>query len=374
MLTEQETAALCAAGAMAPSGGNAQPWRVRVSADRLRVRAEPDGSFLDVGGFAARFAVGCFAENVAVTAQSLGLEHELSTSDDGAEFRFTGRGAPQPHHLGDCVAERVTNRLPSDGATLAEPVLASILDAVPDLAGGLGGARPDFPGAPGDDGGRAAAGRLRVAVAAAGAKPTVAKALGAADVLRLRHPVMFADMMREISWTDRETAQRREGLDLKTLELPGATAKLLSLLRRFPAVRKLLPSGPLADTARQVVANSSHMCCLSAAAPLTGEAMVVAGMAMQRLWLSATRHGVWVHPWTVGTLLLMRLEGFGANGLTGRESEAVARIGRDLRAGFGLGPHDHPVFVFRLFTGPPPRARSLRRPWRSFVEGDESAD
>ncbi len=345
MLTAEEIAALCTAGAMAPSGGNAQPWRVQVGGDRLRVRGEADGSFLDVGGYAARFAVGCYADNVAIAAQSLGLEYELSTSDDAVRFTFTGRVAPALHELHDSIADRVTNRGRSDGATLAGQMLASIVDTVSTVSTS-------------DD------------------KQTVAQALGAADVLRMRHPVMFADMVREICWSDREAVQRREGLDIRTLELPGATAKLLSLLRRLPALRQLLPAGKLADTARQVVANSSHMCCLSVPAPLTGEAMVSAGMAMQRLWLTATRHGIWVHPWTVSTLLLARLEVFGGTGLTGKERDEVARIGRDLRAGFGLGPHDHPVFVFRLFTGPPPAARSLRLPWQSFTKaftkGDEN--
>lgn len=343
MLTAEETEALCTAGAMAPSGGNTQPWRVQVGGERLRVHAESDGSFLDVGGYAARFAVGCFAENVGITALSLGLEYELSILDDAVEFAFTGRAGQVPDELAGSIAERVTNRLPSDGATLSYAVLASIVDGLPVVA------VPD-------------------------AKETIAKALGAADVLRMRHPVMFADMVREICWSDRETVQRREGLDIRTLELPGSTAKLLSLLRRFPALRKLLPAGPLADTARKVVANSSHMCCLTVATPLTGEAMVLAGMALQRLWLTATRHGVWLHPWTVGTLLLARLEVFGGNGLSTKERNEVARIGRDLRAGFGLGPQEHPVFVFRLFTGPPPAARSLRLPWQSFTTVEEVAD
>lgn len=72
------------------------------------------GSFLDVGGYAARFAVGCFAENVGVAAQSEGLDHDLSTSDDAVEFTFTGRREPVPHkqviagyHTADLLEEAI---------------------------------------------------------------------------------------------------------------------------------------------------------------------------------------------------------------------------------------------------------------------------
>ena len=88
---------------------------------------------------------------------------------------------------------------------------------------------------------------------------------------------------------------------------------------------------------------------------------------MQRLWLEATRHGIAVHPWTVSTFLLLRVEVFAGEGFGPTENDEVARMGSMLRTAFGLHPEQTPVFVFRLSTAPPPTARSLRLPWQSFT-------
>jgi hypothetical protein len=340
MLTEDEVIALCTAGAMAPSGGNEQPWRVSVDDARLLISPDEqhsDNSFLDVAGYAAGLAIGCFAENVAITARTLGLEFSEESHDGTTRFTFTGRHAAAPHRLAESIPRRVTNRRPWDGTALTEADLKPLKAAV------------DTP-------------LDLTAVSDPDAKVVIARALGTADVLRMRNPTMFADLTREMCWTDGETTARRDGLDLRTLELPAATLKLLSVLRRVPRLRTLLPARKLAETAGFLVHNTSHICCLSTREPLTRETTTAAGRSLQRLWLEATRAGLSVHPWTVGTLLLTRQEEFHGRGLTAGESHQVRTLGRDLRAGFGLRPEDRPVFVFRLFKAPPPAARSLRRP------------
>jgi nitroreductase len=333
---------------MAPSGGNAQPWRVTVTGSRMVVGPDErrrGDSFLDVEGYASHFAIGCFTENVAIAARSLGLEHKTAISGGTVELGFTGRHDATAHELYEYLPERVTNRRPFDGARIAE-------DEIHRLAGVVEEADRAF---------------MLTAVSAPDRKRDVAKALGVADAVRMRNGAMFADMVRELCWSEREAAARREGLDLRTLELPAGTEKLLSLLKRFPRLRTLLPADRLGDTARSLIGACSHVCCLSTSSALTEDAMVRAGMAMERLWLSATRRGISVHPWTVSTFLLTRLEVFAGAGFTAAEREKVVQIGRGLREGFGLASDDRPVFVFRLSTAPPPTARSLRLPWQSFT-------
>ena len=343
MLTTEEIEKLCVAGSLAPSGGNAQPWRVTVSDTRMEIRVDADrGSFLDVGGYAGLFAVGCFAQNVAIAAGTRGLSNTVTVDDGTAVVTFTGRHDPRRDELYDCLPERVTNRRLHEGAPLADDAVRRLVDA----AGGM----------------------VTVAtVSTVDGKAAVARALGAADALRMRHPVMFADMVREMRWSERETRDERDGLDLATLELPASTLRLLALLRRFPRLRRLLPAARLGDTARTLVLGCSHVCCLAIPGPLEPWKVITAGMAMQRLWLTATRDGIGVHPWTVSTLQLIRLESFGGEGFSEPEREEVKRFGAELRAAFGLRPEQIPVFVFRLSKAPPPTARSLRRPWQSYT-------
>jgi nitroreductase len=348
VLTPDEIAQLCTAGAAAPSGGNTQPWRVTVTGGHLVIevdRQRGDDSFLDVDGYAARFAIGCFAANVAIAARSLGLRYQRVVRDATVEFTFDGRTSASAHELYPYVPKRVTNRRASDGTRLAEPDVRRLVEVVTAVD-------PAF---------------TVTAVSAPDRRDVVARALARADAVRMRNRAMFADMVREICWSGGEARTRRDGLDLPTLELPASTVTLLRVLRRLPRLRTVLPAARLGDTARALVRNCSHICCLSAAAPLTGEVMVAAGTAMQRLWLEATRHDVAVHPWTVSTLLLARLEACAGVGFTAGERAEVARIGHDLRDGFDLSTRDSPVFVFRLSKAQPPTGRSLRLPWQSFT-------
>ncbi|BCB75632.1 hypothetical protein GCM10022251_27590 [Phytohabitans flavus] len=350
-LTREEVAALCAAGASAPSGGNAQPWRVTVAADRIDVDIDPSrGSFLDVGGYAAHFAVGCFTENVVIAARARGLEHTVAVREGAATVTFTGRRDPEPEPLAAVLAERVTNRRLHQGPPLAE-------DEVRRLTATAESTDPCL---------------AVTAVADPDGKRAVAAALGLADAVRMRHRAMFDDMVQEIRWTEREARAQRDGLDLRSLDLPAATRALLPVLRRLPWVRLLLPSARLGDTARTLVLGCSHVCCLSTTAEPTPDAMVAAGRAVQRLWLEATRAGVAVHPWTVSTLELLRLEVFAGAGFTAAERAAVARMGGELRAAFGLPAQARPIFVFRLSTAPPPAVRALRQPWETFTTIQEA--
>jgi hypothetical protein len=348
VLTTEEIADLCGAGAMAPSGANAQPWQVTVRGDRMRIGLDPRRSaesFLDVGGYGSLFGLGCFAENVGIAAHSRGLEHRVAVHGGTVEFVFSGRRAAAQHELAPYLARRVTNRRLSDGSQLPESEVRHLADIVAGLDTGY---------------------RL-TAVSAAAGKRKVAYALGLADATRMRHRRLFAEMVAEICWSTEESLARQEGLDLTTLELPASTVRLLSLLRRFPRLRTLLPRARLADTARSLVRGCSHVCCLSTSSPLTPEAIVLAGRAFQRLWLDATRRDISVHPWSVSTFMLIRVEVFGGAGLSGAERNEVAGMGQALRDAFGLAPDETPVFVFRLSKAPPPTARSLRLPWQSFT-------
>jgi len=347
-LSADETATLCAAGAMAPSGGNDQPWRVTVAGNTMRIGLDPrrsGKSFLDVGGYASLFAIGCFAENVGIAARSLGLGYERTADGTTVEFMFASRQAATADPLYEALPRRTTNRRLADGSQPGDEEVARLVSVVRE----------------------ADAACTVTALADPDRKHAVARALGAADVVRLRNRAMFSDMTREIRWTERETAATRDGIDLRTLELPGSTRVLMGLLRRQPWLRSLVPAGPLSATARSLVAGCARICCLSVSPELDASAMVRAGMALQRLWLTATAGGLAVHPWTVSTLEVIRLERFAGAGLSARERDAVARVAGGLRTAFGIPPGDTPVFVFRLSKAGPPSARSLRRPWESFT-------
>src|SRR6185312_9252952 len=83
ILTQKEIEVLCTAGSLAPSGGNAQPWKVNVKKNKIEIQLDPkrSDSFIDVGRYASVFSLGCFTENFCLAADSLGLEYAMEVSN-----------------------------------------------------------------------------------------------------------------------------------------------------------------------------------------------------------------------------------------------------------------------------------------------------
>ncbi|GAB3665589.1 hypothetical protein GCM10027589_30280 [Actinocorallia lasiicapitis] len=344
ILSLTDIAKLCEAGGRAPSGGNAQPWHVVATRDALTIGLDDKAagsSFLDVAGFGSLLALGCFAENVAITARSLGLAHETLVRKRSVEIRFSGRGLPRVDRaLQRAIFERSTNRLPGD-QRLVPPDSVGRLRAL---------ARDPF---------------LLSAVERSPAKDEVAKVVAEADLLRLRDARSAADLTGEINWPDQERDGRRDGIEPRNLALPKPTAALLSLIRRAPRLGAAVPSGPVVKAALRLADATSHLCCLATTEPPDDQSMIETGMLVQRLWLTAVLDGLSVQPWTAATFLLLRHEHFDGVGLTGAQRAwAIGAAGR-LRAAFALGDGVTPLFVFRLFSAPHTTPSSHRHGWKS---------
>jgi nitroreductase len=86
------------------------------------------------------------------------------------------------------------------------------------------------------------------------------------------------------------------------------------------------------------------------------------GMALQHVWLCATRLGLAVQPMAPAVFLFARLEANATEGLGAWTVDALQRDHGTYRRLFGLEPHDLPILLFRIARAEPPTSRSLRRP------------
>ena len=358
-LTPEELRRLVEAGGMAPSGGNVQPWRVFATEDALAVGFDlPRAtSFLDAGRLASALAVGSFVENVTIAAESLGLRFTLElgdmTDDETplATLRFVERRDPAevwPHPLYPFIPRRVTNRHLHEGP----PIDARTIDAITAAA-------------------REPEGRCRCVALGASEAQAVARLLGATDVLRMFHREMHEQMFAELRWTPEESEATRDGIDVATLELPPEAVTQLGALRSHELVVRAVPPEAIAGLAERAILGSSHMACLAVSLPggtPSRRGLFMAGQALTRLWLTATRLGVALQPWSVLPFLVLRVRHFGAPGLSAAEASELERLGREMEQLWGLQAGEVPSFVFRLACAPAPSARALRLPWTRYTE------
>ena len=356
-LSSAQIETLLKAGSAAPSPANLQAWEVKVRSSRIELRLDLKRatSFLDVGKYAALLSLGAFAENVALTAHSMGLKHDLQILpelESGAVivcFTFNGKSEnpiPKDSDLQQFIFSRCTNRKFDEGVRLPEETVEKL--------------RRELQ-----------ASHLSIefsAVSVREKKRVFEEVLGKGDAIRFFNPITRNEMFNEVCWSKEEASATHDRVALATLELPQPVIFMMRLMRQFPLLLKLIPQAKMEKVFLPQLEATSHLCCVSMKEPLEAIALFEVGRAIQRLWLRATQLGLSIQPWTVLPFLILRNELLNGKGFSLQEKAALVQTKGQLKEACDLPPHAVPLFIFRLFRGAPPSARSLRRSWKDFTE------
>lgn len=339
--------AVAHAATLAPSGGNAQPWRLEGRGRELQCFLDPRraATFLDFRGTASQLACGAAAENAVLEAGVRGLcsRLELGGASKGGEqpvwTLHLEEGAPEVDPLAAFVTERVTNRRWGERRAIGEGILERLRSAAAER-----GASVSF--ALSDD-----------------ALSEVGAILGSTDRLRILHGRMHEDMMNEVRWTSEQAARSGDGLDLRSLELSGTDEAGIRLASSWPAMKLLAELG--LGSALEELAHKALHASSAAALIWTGEdsatAHLTGGRAVERVWLAAQACGLAVQPWSALPYLLAR-DAAGGEGFEEHERQQLESLERRLRAVLPSPPGATRLLLVRLAWAPPPSARSLRRP------------
>ena len=282
-LSSQE---LVRAAILAPSPDNNQPWRFAFRDQRLTVLVDPRRELpSDVGSMFSYMALGAAVENACIAGRQSGHASQvefvaaprLCPDDDAprpvAHIKFTGsaeadpsvRAARQTLHVSQDVRSASH---PRDGARAASP------------AGRQFFRRPA---------------RLRHRSRQIGA---LARLVAAGDRIRLEYEPFHAELYRQIRFTPQEAERTRDGLDIRTFELPPGVPSLLRWLRSWPRMRLLSRLGLtrlLVVPSGQAVRASGAIGVLSVA-HATPESHLTGGRALQRVWLAAQAQSLALHP------------------------------------------------------------------------------
>lgn len=333
---------------LAPSAHNAQPWAFVARGEVLECRYDRHHELplLDFERCASWVAFGAALENIELAARALGLGVDASifpVPDDPdlvCRVRFARLcGADHDPAELALIPLRVTNRR----VGVRSPLHAAIAD------------------------------ELRAAAATRGAALTLIESptalaelgelMGACDRLSSLSEAIFQEVMPGYRHTRAEVEAHRDGLDVATLELSAADRAGFELVSDWKVMRALGELGggaALAASARKAMAGACAVGLLTMP-ETSAPAYLQGGRALQRLWLTATRHAIALHPWTGLPYLFARLLRGGGAGLSAAEQRELhglrARYLRVLPAADGRAE----VMLFRLAHAGPPSARSLRR-------------
>jgi len=347
---------LLAAAALAPSGGNEQPWIWRMEGASLALLIDPrfGDVLLNFRELARRLALGAAVENVVLRAHERGLRVQIvsgSGSDAGravARLRFFARHVEvlglEPWTAEDRVLAAQIDRRHTNRRVVPAPPLP------PEAIADLHRAVASFPGC-----------HLHL-VQEPAELAELAEIAACAERLRMLHPAGHRDLVREIRWTPEEARRTRDGIDLATIELRPSEAAGLRMLRE-PGVARLLREWKrgrgLEKLTRKAIRAASAVGLITTPGGAPAD-QLTAGRAIQRAWLTATGRGLAVQPHTSAIYLFARAFGGGAPDFDAAARQELS----ELKARFDavVGAERDVVFLFRTFPGCEPPARSLRRP------------
>lgn len=343
---------LVRAAVLAPTPDNNQPWRFVSEKDRLLVHLDPARALpSDVNSMFDLIGLGAAVENASITARQMGyepsVEYASTTPGSGTEngsqpavaLTFTPGGRPDPLYV------QLENRCTCRKLYSTRRVAQQCLDTLADAGKGFSDVQLDW-----------VTDRSRIRA--------LARLMAASDRIRFEYEPFHNELFRQLRFTVDEAERTRDGLDLRTLELPpgaGVMLRPLGSWSRMKWVHRLGLGRLLTMPSALSVCKSGAIGILSVAEP-TSAGFLHGGRAFERIWLAAQAEDLALQPLGSLSIFSAHLEILGGEKLSQRHKK---RIGRLIDRFERLAPTASGrtlLILFRLGSSAPPRHRSLRRP------------
>ncbi len=349
---------LIRAAVLAPTPDNNQPWRFAFGDGSLRVYLDPSRELpSDVESMFDLIGLGAAIENACIAASRRGYRAVVRWASAGG-----GESPGKPRLVatieltqgGDCdpLSSHLEKRCTCRKLYATTPIEAERLTRLARSASEDGNIQVDWL-------------TERPQIGAFG------RLIAASDRIRFEYQPFHEEVCRQLRFTAAEAERRRDGLDVRTLELPPGAGWLLRMLRpwnRMKWVHRLGLGVLLSAPSVLSVRRSGAIGLVSLAEP-NWERFLGGGRAIERLWLAAEAEGLAMQPLGSLPIFLAHVEILGGRRLSDRHAARVRRLSEELR---GLVPSlagRTLLLAFRVGWSSAPSIRSLRRPLEEVLEG-----
>jgi nitroreductase len=346
---------LARAAIKAPSPDNNQPWRFVSVGDRLEIYLDPRRALpSDVNSMFDLLGIGAAIENVVIAGRQLGFRSEVDYAGsrrdaDGrllaATMRFRIGSDPDPLH--EQLASRCTNRRLYSTQSIERAVIERIAEEA-----------REFPDAQLDW----VADRRGICAFA----PLIATS----DRFRFEYEPFHRELYRQLRFTVKEAETTRDGLDVRTLELPPGAAAVVHWLRRWPRMKVInrLGLGRLLTFPSWVSVRKSGALGILSLPDASAERFLRGGRAFQRIWLTAQSEGLALQPLGSLPIFIAQMEQLDGRNLHAGHQRLAKRLAGWLRQLVPATDGRTLLMIFRVGYAKPPQVRSLRRPGEDVFE------
>lgn len=336
---------------LAPSGGNAQPWKFLFDRNMLFIFHDEHHSYslLDYNNLGSYVSFGAMLENIKVTANKLGLkvnEDTLPLSDDRRLIAVLSFEQTTPNaellHLAPIIGSRITNRDVSERVLLTEDLKSILSKTAGDITG-------------------------------AGLKIfeneedliEFSEILTNTERLRFLHPRGHYDtFVKELRFSAEEILTSADGLDVATLNMKQSELAALTIAKDPKAIeflhelqqghgfKKISKESILKASAIGVITMDGH----------DGYDFLKGGRALEKVWLEANYRGVSFQPISQITFMNELFLSPNESEFNEYEKKEMKNISERFSKILSLENSRYPIFVFRLTLTNTQPIRSLRRP------------
>ena len=336
---------------LAPSAGNNQPWRWSyINTSLLLFNGFDAGiTLLGYDNLSSYVAIGAAVENVVLSAADLGFECKLQLFPDknvkdlvvSFDF-FTSNNVAKKKARAAAIGLRLTNRMLGERQNIA----ASILDKLTKLAQEEDGFSVKFFSGDAE-------------------LNAIADVLGDLEKIRLLEKTGHKDFVEEIRWTKEENDEKRDGVDLRTLDITNTELAGLQMFRDnrvMELVNKWNGGGAFKKLTRKSIDAAAAVGIILLKGSAQHEDYIRGGCVLQKLWLEAALDGIAFQPMSASIFMFARAQ----NGADAYLSEAGVNALKKLRPTFektfDIAQGFKEIFIFRLSNASNPQIKSLRKP------------
>jgi len=348
---------LVQAAILAPTGGNAQPWKWKYDNKNLYlfIHSEYEPKLVDFRNTASFIGLGAATENLVLKAHQLHQEVRIDkfplghTSKLIAVFHFFNEGNADEmpgleSHIADELADAIPNRIVNRQVTPTQIIEPARLQKLIEIARSVPGGDLKF-----------VTDRKDIA--------TISDIIGVANRVRVMNKNGHLEFMAEIRWTEEDAQKHKTGIDINTLGLTPGQLAGFNMVKDWEVVEYLneWQGGSALERLTRKSANAASAIGLITMPSFGSDNFFEGGRAVERVWLAAAKDNISFGPLSVSTFLFNRYLREGSGAFSENVANELGALRKEFQRIFSIDDRFGEILLFRIFLSEPAKSRSLRK-------------
>ncbi len=344
-ISPEKLARILAAAVQAPSGDNAQPWRFQVKENTIFLVNVPekDTSPFNYKQTSNYIALGAALENMRIAAGNEGFVVKTELFPENSNELIVAKitcveGNSNRNDLANYIHARSSNRRTYNSEKIKIQDLVALQELEKELP---------FQGR----------------VLFLNEKKDIdiiASIVSAGEKISLETKTIHAFLFKHVTWSKKDD-NRRHGFYIKTFEFKPAQEIVFHFFRSW-SILSFFKNFGITDLIAKDMENvyrESGAFFVITIYNRSKENFLKTGMLLEKIWLTATKFGLSIHPTTAIPLLHLGNEE-GGSPLTEAHKALVEKKYRTLSEQYKLKDEEEIAFAFRIGVAEPPSGRTTR--------------